>query len=957
MGVGNRIRGLLWLYALAGAVIPIVLLMACGDGDSSPTASSRCGSHDCSTSGGTVSEDTGSGGALGGANSLSTSQSGTGGSTHAYSSNTAQGGFDAGFPPDASDANVPDAGDCNALPLCNDNNACTKDECSKGACVFTPLPDGTACDDGVLCNVAAQCLAGNCVGTAQSTLPTVLSTGYAYGGADVVSGNENGRAGFVAFLSPDRLIFADWLDSDSTVISLAEIGPSGLVLSAQAVTDSRANFAHYSAYLWQPIPVAHLVPLPNQRFALFSATRIQVYQIDNGQLTELSRKSINSNIWDAVSANGALWACSDSSIVRYTVAASGNLVEVPVPELVPFGGCLRLAVTPDGNTVYAANLSQSGSGIFRWSVSSDGTITPEMVLPGVAALDMAVDGKHLVLQRAGQLDQLGDTEVYRLSDWKRQTVFPQVGADHNFGFALSNGKLLLQWVHEQAQSSQVTAAIYDLNSDTPPLINQWPIRSRSVSISSDTWSPFAQRLVANGNRFILGPWHHVIELDPATLAATPISGPGNGELSGLRSAGNNTAVTYSPYSIEQLDLTAGVRFVGGGMRMPPDVQRLQVVLPDVTATPSSFDTIPEVMSQRAETETVTVLRSSSANGLEVAGQFTLNGGPAALLQRGNSLFQIAPVGTADYLIRRFTLGANKLGQSPLVAEEETSLTVQEVPTDWRRTQFFYPDIDPERGQLAISEFWSVGTAGATTYSTIWASYGGGSAEVFARMVSESDVGKPLVRGGRLMLFSELQAAVLAPDGAGNLKTVAKSPWTGGNQAPLGMDGNRVYVTANNGMELYVLNSADTSVLGHVPLPDAVHSAIAVDGHRLLLGSNHSVTLLAPACGAPAPPPAPDGGTGDGGSDGGGGTDAGVVCGTVANCPAGGLIRSTLVGDINQDGCVDAADLTLVHDCVGKSVSDHCGWSYLADLDGNGIVDIRDYVKANLNRGKGCDAGP
>ncbi len=100
--------------------------------------------------------------------------------------------------------------------------------------------------------------------------------------------------------------------------------------------------------------------------------------------------------------------------------------------------------------------------------------------------------------------------------------------------------------------------------------------------------------------------------------------------------------------------------------MAPELQhRLQVVLPDDGTVRNSFYPTPAPDEQLAETETVTVLRTSASSGLEVAGTFDLAGGPAKLVRRGNKLYQVAAVGISDYRIREYPLGAAMVGQTPL----------------------------------------------------------------------------------------------------------------------------------------------------------------------------------------------------------------------------------------------------------------------------------------------------
>ena len=54
------------------------------------------------------------------------------------------------------------------IDLCDDGTSCTiGDTCANGACVGTPVADGTDCDDGLFCTVEDFCQAGACHGVAR----------------------------------------------------------------------------------------------------------------------------------------------------------------------------------------------------------------------------------------------------------------------------------------------------------------------------------------------------------------------------------------------------------------------------------------------------------------------------------------------------------------------------------------------------------------------------------------------------------------------------------------------------------------------------------------------------------------------------------------------------------------------------------------------------------------------
>jgi hypothetical protein len=68
----------------------------------------------------------------------------------------------------------PQTGACDVTPLpngsaCDDGNPCTLDTCQSGTCLGTTVPDGSSCDDDNACTQASACAAGKCVGSSPIT--------------------------------------------------------------------------------------------------------------------------------------------------------------------------------------------------------------------------------------------------------------------------------------------------------------------------------------------------------------------------------------------------------------------------------------------------------------------------------------------------------------------------------------------------------------------------------------------------------------------------------------------------------------------------------------------------------------------------------------------------------------------------------------------------------------------
>lgn len=67
-----------------------------------------------------------------------------------------------------------------ACQTCADTNACTKDECTQGSCVNSPL-SGTLCDDSLGCTNPDTCKKGVCLGTPLAGNCVISNTCYAEG--------------------------------------------------------------------------------------------------------------------------------------------------------------------------------------------------------------------------------------------------------------------------------------------------------------------------------------------------------------------------------------------------------------------------------------------------------------------------------------------------------------------------------------------------------------------------------------------------------------------------------------------------------------------------------------------------------------------------------------------------------------------------------------------------------
>lgn len=390
------------------------------------TSGATSGSISGGASGGTSGARTGgTSGGVGGSTSGVTI-GGTSGATDAGTSGATNGGTSGGSGGDTSGATSGGTSGGVGGSTLGATHGATSGATDAGAAgtAGSSICPSVECDDGQLCTTGDACRAGTCAGTARTSAVGVVGTAYMFGGGQLSDLIDDTR-GLVTFLAPDRLLFADKLDS-GTLLTLARVTSGSLLVTAQTITDRDLVWQPLTGWVWQTVPLSHLVAMPDGRFAFFSLQGSQVFRVTSeGKLVEQWRSSDTSSLrMDAVWAGGSIWTCSTSGpSIRYTVAADGSLSGINTPELAG-QSCYRLAVAPD-ESVYASTTQ----GVMRWAATSGQPITPELILPGVSAIELEVDDTYIALQQAGRMGDFGATEVYRRADLSTVVSFSPIGSD------------------------------------------------------------------------------------------------------------------------------------------------------------------------------------------------------------------------------------------------------------------------------------------------------------------------------------------------------------------------------------------------------------------------------------------------------------------------------------------------------------------------------------------------
>lgn len=922
-----------WAWA-ATVALSAPAYLAC-DGDKPKAACIECGV-------GSGGRDSGGNAALGGQDGAAEGPSAAGSTWHELGGEAGQSvatGADGG----GGDAPEPA---CSSAAQCDDGNPCTDDVCEPLGCVHRNAQDGQGCDDGSPCTSTDTCHAGQCRGEAQTSPLTVAASAFGYG-TELRSGVEL-SGGLSAFLSDDRVVFADRLDGSGTLLSVVHHRADALEVEAQGITRTLLLRQPYSGWTWQSHWVTHLLPLGPTRFALAELYHdLRVFELQGSRIAPIAKYEFGGShaapMADAVaSADGQIFACADGQIARLVVTAKGDIQTRPSVKL-PSGSaaCLSLAVAADGHTLFASTVQ----GIARWQASDADDILAELVLPQVTGLTLSADADQLLVHRAGKLDAFGDAELYRQSDWSLQASATQSPTALPFGTSVLAGNALVAW-QQQSDGGGTRRQELRFGALTGQSSFCFPLRARVDG--QDSWATNYEKLNVRGAQILLQPWRRWLALDAGEQTFHELTGPGHGSRTTLISGDGVHPFALGPYVAEGLDVSTPkqIAFASGGWQSEAStVTDVRLALPGLAPQLGNFQSrSPDVLQPQ---EHVTATLFAAGAELRNLGQVQLAGGPALLTTRGGSLFQVAASGQSAFRLREYALSPELLQHvQPITPKSDWELTLQGVP---ERRGTFNVDIDAPSREAVIVELRLA--PGNTTFvgprAVLWLSWASGKVEVLARaLLSASDfVPVPALHQGKLLLFDREQvvayvahAGELAQQGAQQLEGSVV-------QAVLGVDGGeRAYVAASTkqGEEALLAFDFDAKLRSQVTLPTRALSLLPL-GAELFVATKASVHRLTPSCGATTPratepwplideeeEPPPS------------------TCKPLATCQT--WSASAQAGDVNRDGCVDSTDIALETECYG-TVTDVCTASILADLNGNGLVD--DYPTVIQHLGQGC----
>jgi len=244
---------------------------------------------------------------------------------------------------DACDA----SGACVGVPkLCDDDNACTIGACNAltGACDFTPVVDGAACDDGDACTAGDRCQDGQCVAGYLSSLDKT----YPYDGAFARVFQRARPLTDGGYIVADRRIYDGPANNGIIAMRLTQVG----------------NVA------WESVPISS--PWPG-----YWSTETRALEVSAGAVHLLSESWMVRFALDTGDVTWTVSAHVDGVAVRHVTSRSGILYgvgfregpELPEPTLwlgsfSHEDGAVTWGVEPTGGAGLRGELMRADAGGF-----------------------------------------------------------------------------------------------------------------------------------------------------------------------------------------------------------------------------------------------------------------------------------------------------------------------------------------------------------------------------------------------------------------------------------------------------------------------------------------------------------------------------------------------------------------------------------------------------------------
>ncbi len=767
----------------------------------------------------------------------------------------------------AVDAGQPDAGEPDGGPsqpdagACHDDDPCTVEQLDEsGHCVYPAAPDGTGCDDGEQCTSGDRCVGGACRGEPLSRPAATFGTLWSHGAAPVEQGGPP-LAGLAESVSDDRILFGERLGGSGLSVSLVRVSPEGLVRLDQRTLDLYVE-RFLGSWDWSDRFTTFFVPLgPDRVVVVGTRQRLELLGLEGDRLTTLSRYALPSNSDSILSGAGRgdrFWTCAGYVVTAWRVGADHSLSQDAVHNFqLPGGTCRSLALSPDGNTLWAA----TSLGLVPVDVSSpSGPVVGTALFTTQAFFHVQARGAFVVAHELLRYGELGRIFVYRAADLARtgtpspvKTFAPMEGVgrwERPLGFVLLDGELLIEWFRLGGSLRSYTVERHTLTAEgVSPVVGSILLREgEEVGLHL---SPLV--LTGAGRHAVLQPWRRVLTLGDSGAMHFQ-TGVHHGALVRVRAAADGTVQAVGPFESHRVDLSNPEQplLAAGGMLLPADTRRLRLAPPVSGPGPLELVTVPTSGSnvhQEEGTAVLSCLRSGAGALLETAGHVSVVGGPAALASAEGQLFQMSPTSQGGYWLRRFTLPATCTG-AVLVPAAERTFTLDGgagTRTDWAFA------VDGKRSEVLMGEVRFEEPAKPSRLALHWSSWTGGDvATGVLSGTTDRFTALALAKGLALIIENGRQVHLLERQGTRIVTRkhvdLSQLPVPLDVRSILAFDGAVAYLAlAAPPFGVIALGTGDLSVLARYPTPSDVRSLV-FSGEWLVLGMNDALTVATPVCG-------------------------------------------------------------------------------------------------------------
>ncbi|NMO19990.1 hypothetical protein HG543_34780, partial [Pyxidicoccus fallax] len=363
---------------------------------------------------------------------------------------------------------------------------------------------------------------------------TVLSYG-----ADPAEGGRPPLEGLAEFVSEDRILFGERMESAGMSVSLVRAGEDGLRTLDQRVLDLYVE-RYFGSWDWSDRFSTFFLPLGADRVVVVgSRQRLELLGLDGDRITSLSRyelSPVSDSILSGAGRGDLFWTCSSYWVTAWRVGPGNTLSADTSRSFMLPGVCRSLALSPDGTRLLA--------GTQRGFVSVDVSRSPPVVgrqhFPRQAFFQVQAHGAFVLAQELVPYGGMGRVLVFRAADLNGTVDPVPVKAfsprstpevwESPVGFVVNDAGLLVEWFRVRGATRAYEVESHALTaSGVSPVRGTLPIReSDEVGLHV---TPLG--MTARGRHAVVQPWRRVLEVESASGAMCFRTGVGHGSLERL----------------------------------------------------------------------------------------------------------------------------------------------------------------------------------------------------------------------------------------------------------------------------------------------------------------------------------------------------------------------------------------------------------------------------------------